>query len=194
MSNAIRNRLAGRGSLAWETKWRRPGYFLNPIKMKMSFLQRLFLKLGTRIHNAEKSWILSMLRSCGSSTRIDHRVFIWSPDQVEIGNNVDINGYTVIYGAGGVRINDNVLIAANCVITSVSHPTAVNERHQKRVLSPVVLLSNCWLGAGAVVLPGVTIGRNSIVAAGSVVTRDIPDNCICAGVPAKVIRHLDLLD
>lgn len=156
----------------------------------MNIKQRLFFKLGSLIQDAERSWSLSRLRSCGSSVRIDRRVFIWGEERLEIGNNVAINGYTVIYAGGGVRINDNVLIAANCVITSVSHPVAAAERYQL-VFSPVELLDNCWLGAGTVVLPGVTIGKNSIVAAGSVVTKDIPDNCICAGVPAKVMRHLD---
>lgn len=117
-------------------------------------------------------------------------MFLWGEERLDIGNHVDINGYTVIYAAGGVRIHDNVLIAANCVITSVSHPVAPAERHQM-TFSPVELMDNCWLGAGAVVLPGVTIGRNSIVAAGSVVTENIPDNCVCAGIPAKVLRHLD---
>jgi acetyltransferase-like isoleucine patch superfamily enzyme len=159
----------------------------------MNIKQRFFFKLGSLIQDAERSWSLSRLRSCGSSVRIDRRVFIWPEEQLDVGNNVDINGYTVIYAGGGVRIGDNVLIAANCVITSVSHPDVAAERHQL-VLSPVQLLDNCWLGAGTVVLPGVTIGENSIVAAGSVVTKDIPDNCVCAGIPAKIVRHLDSFD
>jgi acetyltransferase-like isoleucine patch superfamily enzyme len=159
----------------------------------MNIRQRLFLKLGAWIQDAERAWSLSRLRSCGSSVRIDRRVFIWPEEHVDVGNNVDINGYTVIYAGGGVRIHDNVLIAANCVITSVTHPIAAAERHQM-VLAPVELQENCWLGAGTMVMPGVTIGKNSIVAAGSVVTKDIPDNCICAGVPAKIVRHLDSFD
>lgn len=156
----------------------------------MNFMQRLFFKLGSLIQDAESAWTLSTLRSCGSAVRIDRRVFIWGGGGLDVGSNVDINGYTVIYASGGVRIGDNVLIAANCVITSVTHPMATAERHQL-VSAPVELRDNCWLGAGAVILPGVTIGRNSIVAAGSVVTKDIPDNCICAGAPAKITRQLD---
>jgi acetyltransferase-like isoleucine patch superfamily enzyme len=156
----------------------------------MNIAQRLLFKLGSLIRDAERAWTLSTLRSCGSSARIDQRVFIWGADRLDVGNKVDINGYTVIYAAGGVRIHDNVLIGANCVITSVSHPVSATERHQL-VFAPVELLDNCWLGAGTMVMPGITIGRNSIVAAGSVVTKNIPDNCICAGIPAKITRYLD---
>lgn len=159
----------------------------------MNIRQRLLLKLGSLIQEAERSWSLSKLRSCGSSVRIDRRVFIWPEEQLDVGNNVDINGYTTIYAGGGVRISDNVLIAANCVITSVSHPTAADQRRQL-VLSPVELLDNCWIGANSVILPGVTIGKNSIVAAGSVVTASIPDNCICAGIPAKIVRNLNSIE
>ncbi|WP_162591433.1 acyltransferase [Variovorax sp. PBL-E5] len=156
----------------------------------MNIIQRILFKLGSLIQEAESAWTLSTLRSCGSSVRIDRRVFIWGTDRMDVGSNVDINGYTVIYAAGGVRIHDNALIGANCVITSVTHPIDPAERHQL-VFSPVELQSNCWLGAGTMVMPGVTIGKNSIIAAGSVVTKDVPDNCICAGVPAKIMRYLD---
>lgn len=159
----------------------------------MNLVQRFFFKLGALIHDAESAWTRSTLRSCGSSVTIDRRVFIWGAQQLDMGNHVEINGYTAIYAAGGVRINDNVLIGANCVITSVSHAADAidpHERHQV-TFAPVELKDNCWLGAGSVVLPGVTIGKNSIVAAGSVVTKDIPDNCICAGAPAKIMRYLD---
>lgn len=159
-------------------------------RKKLGIAQRLLFKLGALIHEAERAWTLSNLRSCGSSVEIDRRAFLWSADRMDIGSHVTINGYTVIYAAGGVRIHDNVLIAANCVLTSVSHPTGAGERHQL-VTAPIELMDNCWLGAGVVVLPGVTIGRNSIVAAGSVVTKDIPDNCMCAGSPARVLRQLD---
>ncbi|MDM0011271.1 acyltransferase [Variovorax sp. J22P168] len=156
----------------------------------MKIVHRVLLKLGTLIKDAERAWTLSNLRSCGSGVRIDHRVFIWGADRMDIGSNVDINGYTVVYAAGGVRIGNKVLIGANCVITSVSHPTEAADR-QQLVFSPVELQENCWLGAGTMVMPGVTIGRNSIVAAGSVVTKNIPDNCVFAGIPARLVRHLD---
>lgn len=156
----------------------------------MNIVQRILLKLGSLIAEAERVATLSMLRSCGSSVRIDRRVFIWGADRMDVGNNVDINGYTVIYAAGGVRIHDHALIGANCVITSVTHPVDPAKRDEL-VFSPVELQNNCWLGAGTMVMPGVTIGKNSIIAAGSVVTKDVPDNCVCAGVPARIMRHLD---
>jgi acetyltransferase-like isoleucine patch superfamily enzyme len=157
--------------------------------MRMRLFDRLLFNLLTRQRLAESRWTRLNLKVCGQNVQIDPRVFIWSPSKVEIGDGVTINGYTVVYGGGGVLIERNVMVAANCIICSVTHSTEPDNRTEL-LYSPISLQENCWLGAGTIVMPGVTIGRNSVAAAGSVVTADIPENCLCSGVPAVVKKYL----
>jgi len=145
------------------------------------------------MRNAEASARLSELRSIGRNVVIDPRVFIWSGPEVVIGNNVQINGYTFIYGGGGVEIGDGVMIGANSVISSVSHSMAVVHR-QDLTFARVKLGKNVWLGAACVVLPGVEIGENTVIGAGSIVTKSLPANVVAVGVPAVVRRSLELED
>lgn len=93
-----------------------------------------------------------------------------------------------------MEIGNDVLIAAHTVITSVSHDTnaLVNGLlyRETRTTAPVVISDNVWIGSSAVILPGVSIGRNSIVAAGCVVTRSVPPNSLVGGVPGRIIKTL----
>ncbi|MBB1079227.1 sugar O-acetyltransferase [Limosilactobacillus sp. STM2_1] len=106
---------------------------------------------------------------------------------LKIGKHVFINSGAMFTDLGGIELADNVLIAPNVTIVSVNHPLAPSERRQVE-LKPVLIKENAWIGANATVLPGVTIGKNAVVAAGAVVTKDVPDNAVVAGVPAKVIK------
>lgn len=89
---------------------------------------------------------------------------------------------------GGIFIGDNVLIAPRVNILSVNHPTDPALR-TGLILKPVRISNNVWIGAGATILPGVNIGENAIIAAASVVAKDVPPNCIVAGNPAKIIKN-----
>jgi len=95
-----------------------------------------------------------------------------------------------------ITIGNNVLIGPNVVISSASHNVDYRIRNRDNDMditgAPVVIEDNVWIGANVTVMPGVTIGRHSVVGAGSVVTRDVPPDTIVAGVPAKVVRKLDL--
>jgi galactoside O-acetyltransferase len=156
----------------------------------MRVTDRIAAFVFRRMRDAEARVRLSELRSIGRNVVIDPRVFIWSGPEVVIGNNVQINGYTFIYGGGGVEIGDGVMIGANSVISSVSHrPTAA--QRQDLTLARVKLGKSVWLGAGCVVLPGVEIGENSVIGAGSVVAKSIPANVVAVGVPAVVRRSLE---
>lgn len=92
-------------------------------------------------------------------------------------------------GLGRITIEDDVLIASSVSISTEAHPNEPNQRLQL-FTKPVHIKQGAWIGMGATILPGVSIGRNSIVAAGAVVVRDVPDDVIVAGVPAKVIKTL----
>lgn len=106
-----------------------------------------------------------------------------------IGENVFINHACSFLDLGGIEIEDNVMIGPRVSITSENHPTDVETR-KTLVPSKVVIKKNAWLAGGANILPGITIGENSVVAAGAVVTKDVPDNVVVAGVPAKVVKEL----
>lgn len=105
-----------------------------------------------------------------------------------LGKNVFINHACSFLDIGGITIEDDVLIGPRVNITSESHPLDPADR-AALVLKPVHIKRNAWIGAGATILPGVTVGENAVVAAGAVVSRDVPPNTVVAGVPAKVVRE-----
>ncbi len=103
-------------------------------------------------------------------------------DTLQLGKNTDIGAFTYINAAEGVTIEDDVQIGSHCSIYSVS--TIDNKQGQ------VHLKRNCRIGSHSVIMPGVTIGENSIIGAFSFVTHDIPPNTVAYGVPAKIIKSL----
>jgi acetyltransferase-like isoleucine patch superfamily enzyme len=108
---------------------------------------------------------------------------------ITIGKNVFINHGCSFLDLGGITIEDDVLIGPNVQLITESHPLKPTER-RSLVLASVLIKKNAWIGAGSIILPGVTIGNNSVVAAWSVVTKDVPDNVVVAGVPAKIVKEL----
>lgn len=109
-------------------------------------------------------------------------------DPVRIGNNVVIMYNCLMMSRGGITIEDDAMIAANVSLISNNH-----DPYDRQVLlcKPVHIKKGAWIGANAVILPGVTVGEQAIVAAGSVVTKDVPDYAVVAGNPAKQIKTLD---
>lgn len=117
--------------------------------------------------------------------------------QIIIGNNVSINPGCHIGAINRIEIQDGVLLASRVFITDHFHGDTTAQSltipPQKRKLiskGPVVIKKNAWLGEGVAVMPGVTIGCNAVVGANSVVTKDVPDNAVVAGVPARLIKQL----
>lgn len=88
---------------------------------------------------------------------------------------------------GGITIDDDVMVAANVQLISNNHDLY---DHQILTCKPVHLKHNCWIGAGATILPGVTVGENAVVAAGAVVTKDVEANTVVGGNPAKLIKKI----
>jgi maltose O-acetyltransferase len=107
------------------------------------------------------------------------------------GDDVLINYNVVILDDAPVHIGNNCMIAPGVLITAVGHPTDPQGRLDSIAQAkPVVIGDNVWIGGNSTILPGVTIGKNVVVAGGSVVNRDIPDNCIVAGVPAHKVKDV----
>lgn len=124
----------------------------------------------------------------GEGTRIVPPVFVNLAENVTIGKRVSIQPYSKMMSAGRIVIEDDVLIAMNCSLITNNH-----DFYQRRILTiqDIHICQGAWLGAGVTVLPGVTIGRQAVIGAGSVVTRDIPDYAVAVGSPAKVVKYLD---
>lgn len=106
------------------------------------------------------------------------------------GENVFVNSGCRFQDQGGITIGDGCLIGHNCVMATLNHDLAPETRADIQP-APIVLRRNVWVGANVTILPGVTVGENAVIAAGAVVTRDVPGNAIVGGVPAKLIRFLD---
>ena len=108
---------------------------------------------------------------------------------INIGRNVFINHGCSFLDLGGITIEDDVLIGPNVQLITENHPIKPSER-KALDLKAILIKKNAWIGAGAIILPGVTVGENSVVAAGAVVTKDVPANTVVAGVPAKIIKNI----
>ena len=108
--------------------------------------------------------------------------------KLKIGNNVFINSNSLLMARGGITIEDDVMLAANVQLLSNNH-----DEYDRQVLlcKPIHIKKGAWIGAGASILPGVTIGKYAIVGAGAIVTKDVGDYEVAVGVPAKIVKTLD---
>lgn len=131
-----------------------------------------------------------------TSRKIDDSVTLFTPifinygKELKMGKHVFINFNCTLLGLGGITIDDGVQIAPNVSILSEGHPISPKDRGDL-VVKPIHIKSNVWIGAGATILQGVTIGENAIVAAGAVVSKDVPPNVIVGGIPARVIKTIE---
>ena len=109
-------------------------------------------------------------------------------DRIKLGNNVFINSNCLAMARGGITIEDDVLMAANVQLLSNNH-----DEYERQVLTceEIIIKKGAWIGAGASILPGVTVGKYAIVGAGAIVTKDVPDYAVVVGIPAKVVKTLD---
>ncbi|MCC8166824.1 MAG: sugar O-acetyltransferase [Planctomycetes bacterium] len=109
---------------------------------------------------------------------------------IRVGKNVFINHNCTFMDRGGITLEDDVLIAPKVNLVTLNHLIHPSER-RTTVCAPITIKRNAWIGLGATIMPGVTIGENAIVAASALVTRDVPPNTVVAGIPATVTRHID---
>lgn len=124
------------------------------------------------------------------STRVFVPFYTNFGQHIKLGQNIFINHACSFLDLGGITIDDDVQIGPRVNLVTENHPVDPSNRKHLDVKS-IHIKRNAWIGAGATILPGVTIGENSIVAAGAVVNKDVPDNTIVGGIPAKVIKKTE---
>lgn len=109
---------------------------------------------------------------------------------ISVGRNVVINQNCTFYDLGGIDIADEVMIGPNVSLLTSGHPIEPSQRRAFVIAKPIVIERNVWVAAGATIIGGISVGENSVIAAGSVVTKDVPPNKLVGGNPARVIRSI----
>lgn len=115
----------------------------------------------------------------------------WGGSHVHFGTGVYVNSNVTLIDDGHIYIGNRVLLGPNVIVVTANHPLEpLLRRLEMQYNRDVRIEENVWVGAGSILLPGVTIGKNSVIGAGAVVTRDIPENVLAAGTPARVIKEI----
>lgn len=142
---------------------------------------------------AERRTILEeLLGGIGESSIIEPPFRCIYGQSTHIGNHTYLNFHCAILDNGGVRIGDHVMVGPYVQIYTAAHPVQASPRIQGwETAKAIAIEDNVWIGGGAILLPGVTVGKNSVVGAGAVVTRSVPSDVIVAGNPARVIREIE---
>ena len=158
--------------------------------IKAAEMAEIVFKLNHTLPNSEEydSLLKDLLGdNLGENSKIMAPIAGAAFDCIKIGSNVFINSNSLLMARGGITIEDDVMLA-NVQLLSNNH-----DEYDRQVLTckPIHIKKGAWIGAGASILPGVTIGRYAIVGAGAIVTKDVGDYEVAVGVPAKVVKTLD---
>lgn len=169
-------------------------------KAKAHRLSRQFNQLYEEDAEERRKILNSLLDECKEGTTMLGPIYFHYGCHTRIGKECFMNFNFTVQDDAKVTIGNHCMFGPNCTIVTPLHPMIAEERNglvcgdgEKRLLcyaKPVIIGDNCWFGANVVVCPGVTIGSGCVIGAGSVVTKDVPDNTFAAGVPARIIREI----
>jgi maltose O-acetyltransferase len=140
---------------------------------------------------ARRTIVRALFARGGDSAWIQPPFFCDYGANIELGERVFFNFNCVVLDVCRVTIGDYTMFGPGAQVLTPMHPMNAAERRQKEYGKPVEIGSDVWVGAGALILPGVRIGSRSVIGAGSVVTRDVPDDVFAAGNPCRVIRAIE---
>ncbi len=149
---------------------------------------------GPLLQRLRRYWLaLKGYRKFGKRVEVFGDFTVINPENVRIGTRCAINHDVFILGRTGITIEDEVVLSARCMLLDGGLQAAGFHSTETRGYqeAPITIQRGAWIGAGAIILPGVTVGSRSIIGAGSVVTRDVPPNTVVAGNPARPIRSID---
>lgn len=164
------------------------------MELQLQCLNKLYdfnLTRPTEMQKREEM-LKSMFAEIGENCYIEPPLHAnWGGKHVHFGKNVYANfGFTLVDDTH-IYVGDGTMFGPNCVIATAGHPIDPELREKQLQYNiPVHIGKNCWLGAGVLVMPGVTIGDNTVIGAGSVVTKDIPSNVVAVGNPCRVLREI----
>ncbi|MBC8988060.1 sugar O-acetyltransferase [Pedobacter sp. N36a] len=167
----------------------------DPEYFKISEVVHRTIKLSQRLNNSTDTDQVRQYLTEITGVAIDESTTIFPPFYtnfgrfVKIGKNVFINHACSFLDMGGIAIEDEVLIGPRVNLVTENHPLEPNDR-RALITRPILIKRNAWIGAGVTILPGVTIGEHAVVAAGAVVSKDVPDNVVVGGIPAKIIKSI----
>jgi len=163
---------------------------LDAIRAKTKALLHLFNRSESLL---ERQTILrQLLGQIGQNSIIEPPFYCSYGRHIHLGDHAYLNVLCTILDGNEVHIGHHVMIGPAVQIYTAAHPLEAQPRNQGwEVAKPVVIEDNVWIGGGAILLPGVTIGRNAVVGAGAAVSRDVPANTVVAGNPARVIREIE---
>lgn len=160
-------------------------------KLRSRMLQDDFNRTRADRGGERRRILKELLGEFGSGSEIRAPFYCNYGYQTHIGAGVFANVGLVALDVALITIDDHVQIGPNVQLLTPTHPIDPEARRAKwESAKPITICSNAWLGGGVLVLPGVTIGENTVVGAGAVVTRDLPDNVVAVGNPAHVVRSL----
>jgi len=157
----------------------------------MKFPFRKIYRFATRVVRVCRNFFWSKLfASFGEGSSIFGHITVYSPEKVEFGTMSTINVGSVINARGGIIVGDHVHISPGVIINTggLDYKNTLDKR--KHTSQQVVIKDGAWIGSGVCINPGVTIGKNSVIGAGAVVTKNIPDDVVAVGVPAKVLNKI----
>lgn len=161
-------------------------------------LHRRGMQLADAYHRAEvagdpgaRELLADLLGTLGEGAHINPPLFVDYGENIHIGARTFVNYNLTALDVARITIGEDCQIGPNVQLLTPTHPIDPQPRRDKlEAAEPIVLEDNVWLGGGVIVCPGVTIGENSVIGAGAVVTKDIPANVVAVGNPARVIRSI----
>jgi maltose O-acetyltransferase len=166
----------------------KPGFALCRKLMRSEMGKAVISRTRSELQLIQDINLKESLRRCGDEIHFQQPIWITHPDQVEVGTKVSFAAYVHIWGGGGVKIGDRVMIGSHTAITSVTHDPSSEMMYDTVVTKPVTIENDVWIGAHAVILPGVNIGAGAVIAAGCIVNKDVPDYAVVVGVPGRIVR------
>ena len=162
------------------------------IRAMLADAQRRMAAYNASTPDERAARLKDLLGEVGEGTELRPPVYVDFGSHVRVGARCFANFGLVALDVATITIGDDVQIGPNVQLLTPTHPLDANARRAKwEGAEPITIGDNAWLGGGVIVMPGVTIGANTVVGAGSVVTRDLPADVLAVGNPARVVRRLD---